>query len=335
MFEINQYDIKDTKLPQVFNNTVIAHVSDLHSANYGENQKDLLEAIKKAGPDYIAITGDLIDSNYNDIDIVMNFINGAVNIAPTFYVTGNHEAWTTLYVKLEKALVDAGVILLRDEVIRLTKGNESISIIGLDDPDFLDIQTSENKDLSIKTFIYNLTGKDGLLGNGEVVSFNESYKSRLLDNINSSLSSKVRASLLSQNKLNLRAASLMTDSSGALSLDYSLNKNEGFVEKLKFLTSLVEDYSIVLSHRPEFFKDFVRAKANLVLTGHTHGGQVRFPILGNVYSPHQGLFPKYSDGLYTENNTNMIISRGLGNSGLPFRFNNPAELIIVKLSNNY
>lgn len=180
-------------------------------------------------------------------------------------------------------------------------------------------------------YIYKIRGKDGLVNNGEVATFSESQRSRLFENIKSSIYGKVSAKLLEQNKSDLAIASLGADSSAALELDLPSNKNNNFISKLNHLSSQTNDYSIVLSHRPEFFKDFVKAKANLVLTGHTHGGQVRFPILGNVYSPHQGLFPKYSDGLYEEDYTKMIISRGLGNSGLPFRLNNPAELIIIKL----
>ncbi|NMB43514.1 MAG: metallophosphoesterase, partial [Clostridiales bacterium] len=69
MFEINHIDLVDKQLPDAFNDTVIVHVSDLHSANYGEKQEDLLSSIKNANPDFIAITGDLIDSNYNEVDI--------------------------------------------------------------------------------------------------------------------------------------------------------------------------------------------------------------------------------------------------------------------------
>ena len=68
-----------------------------------------------------------------------------------------------------------------------------------------------------------------------------------------------------------------------------------------------------------------------MLSGHAHGGQFRFPLIGGLVAPNQGLFPKYDAGLFTENNTNMIISRGLGNSVIPLRFNNRPELILVEL----
>ena len=70
---------------------------------------------------------------------------------------------------------------------------------------------------------------------------------------------------------------------------------------------------------------------DLVLTGHAHGGQFRLSLIGGLIAPNQGLFPKYDDGLYSEGNTNMIVSRGLGNSIIPFRFNNRPEVVLIEL----
>ena len=75
-------------------------------------KKELLETINSIKPDIIAITGDLIDtSNTEDeIAITMDFINGAVDIAPTYFVTGNHDVKSLQYPELEKKLIDAGVV---------------------------------------------------------------------------------------------------------------------------------------------------------------------------------------------------------------------------------
>lgn len=62
-----------------------------------------------------------------------------------------------------------------------------------------------------------------------------------------------------------------------------------------------------------------------------YGGQFRLPIVGGVVAPNQGMFPEYDAGLYTENNVNMIVSRGIGNSIIPFRLNNPPEVILIEL----
>ena len=69
-----------------------------------------------------------------------------------------------------------------------------------------------------------------------------------------------------------------------------------------------------------------------MLSGHAHGGQFRLPFIGGVIAPDQGIFPKYDAGKFTENDTSMIVSRGLGNSIIPIRFNNDPELVIVELS---
>lgn len=70
----------------------------------------------------------------------------------------------------------------------------------------------------------------------------------------------------------------------------------------------------------------------LVLSGHAHGGQVRLPLLGGLYAPGQGLLPEYDSGLYSLGETQMVVSRGLGNSVAPLRVNNRPELVIVTLS---
>jgi predicted MPP superfamily phosphohydrolase len=92
-----------------------------------------------------------------------------------------------------------------------------------------------------------------------------------------------------------------------------------------------DKYSILLSHRPELFHIYVDNNIDLVLSGHAHGGQFRIPFIGGIVAPNQGLFPKYDAGLFGEKETNMIVSRGIGNSIIPFRFNNPPEIIIIEL----
>ncbi len=101
--------------------------------------------------------------------------------------------------------------------------------------------------------------------------------------------------------------------------------------KLSELMSDNDKYTLLLSHRPELFEVYVKCGADLVLSGHAHGGQFRLPFVGGLVAPNQGLFPEYDAGLYTEGNTNMVVSRGVGNSILPFRFNNRPEVILIEL----
>jgi len=101
--------------------------------------------------------------------------------------------------------------------------------------------------------------------------------------------------------------------------------------KLDVLTENDDTYTLLLSHRPELFPVYCEYNVDLVLSGHAHGGQFRLPFLGGVIAPDQGLFPTYDSGLYTEGRTNMIVSRGIGNSIIPLRFNNRPEVIVVEL----
>ena len=92
-------------------------------------------------------------------------------------------------------------------------------------------------------------------------------------------------------------------------------------------------YSILLAHRPEHIDLYLNYSFDLVLSGHSHGGQWRIPfILNGLYAPNQGFFPKYAGGKYEHGNTAHIVSRGLSkNSTRIPRIFNPPELVIVEL----
>ena len=92
-----------------------------------------------------------------------------------------------------------------------------------------------------------------------------------------------------------------------------------------------EEFVILLSHRPELFKMYCKQEVDMILTGHVHGGQVRIPYIGGIIGPGQGILPDYDAGLYEVGGTKMILSRGLGQSVIPFRVNNPPELVLLEL----
>lgn len=94
---------------------------------------------------------------------------------------------------------------------------------------------------------------------------------------------------------------------------------------------LPEGYTILMSHRPELFQIYSKYELDLVLSGHAHGGQVRLPYVGGLYSPHQGVLPKYTQGTHYRNKTTLSISRGLGNSRFPFRVFNRPEIVVITL----
>lgn len=94
-----------------------------------------------------------------------------------------------------------------------------------------------------------------------------------------------------------------------------------------------ETYTILLTHRPELIDVYSQYDFDLVLSGHAHGGQWRIPgILNGLYAPNQGIFPAYAGGLYEQNGTIMIVSRGLARESTPVpRWYNRPEMVIIEL----
>ncbi len=105
----------------------------------------------------------------------------------------------------------------------------------------------------------------------------------------------------------------------------------GWNENLAESISEFDGYRILLAHHPEYIEIYKRAQYDLVLSGHVHGGQFRIPLLGGLLAPGQGWFPHYDAGVFDEGKTDLIISRGIGNSTFPVRLNNRPEVIIITL----
>ncbi len=89
--------------------------------------------------------------------------------------------------------------------------------------------------------------------------------------------------------------------------------------------------AIVLAHKPNYFPYYQQARWNLVVCGHAHGGQIRFNGKA-LYAPGQGFLPHYTGGVYTAGSTTMVVSRGLGNSSIPWRIHNRPHLPIITLT---
>ena len=134
---ISEHDYINESLPSDFDGFKIAHISDLHNKSFGKDQIRLLEKLKGVSPDMIVITGDLIDRRKYDLDVAMIFIEGAVDVAPVYYVSGNHEAWSGEFSLIKESLLSAGVSVLDNEKLKITKGHSWINILGVSDPDFL------------------------------------------------------------------------------------------------------------------------------------------------------------------------------------------------------
>ena len=93
-------------------------------------------------------------------------------------------------------------------------------------------------------------------------------------------------------------------------------------------------FNLLIAHNPRYFKNYADWGADLVLSGHNHGGIVILPggkpLIGTDYR----LFPKYSGGLYEEGSSRMVVSRGLGTHSIKIRINNKPELVVVKIVAN-
>ena len=253
---ISNYEYKNSKIPQKFNNYKIVQISDFHNKNY---KGKLSKKIKNIKPDIIVITGDIIDRRKVRLNLVTDFIKEIKDIAPIYYVSGNHEFLSGAYNKVKELLEKEEVKVLDNSFIVLEKDKDKIGLMGVEDP----------------TSKYNP----------------KHYTSK--NNI------KYMKSAIEK-----------------------LNKERN------------TDFTILLAHRPEQFKLYVEEELDLVFTGHAHGGQIRLPLVGGLFSPNQGIFPKYTSGIYREKNTSMVVSRGLGGSAFPIRLFNRPDLVVVTLLNS-
>lgn len=257
--QVSRLTVADAGLPAGLDGLVLAQVSDLHNAEFGAGNAGLLARLAAEQPDVILLTGDLVDSRRTDIDAALDFAAGAVQTAPVYYVTGNHEMRLAADGKLEELLTGlaaAGVTVLANQAAALEYGKDVLWLAGLDD-------SSVNA--------------------GAVVDDTGSVEPLLP------------------------------------------------AEELSRLLGQCGGYTVLLAHRPEFFDLYAAVGANVVFCGHAHGGQWRLPGLGAVYAPGQGFDPEYTEGVYQHGETQMVVSRGLGNSIFPLRVNNRPELVIVEL----
>lgn len=250
--ELNSHTLKSTDLPDEFDGFRIAHISDLHNTQIGDNNKKLLEMIEKSRPDMIALTGDLIDARNTDVRVALDFAENALKIAPCYFVPGNHEARVAEYDKLKKGLLDLGVVVLEDAAVEIERDGEKITVIGANDPSSGTDYMYSTEERTMQSFLKDYKDKDS-------------------------------------------------------------------------------DFTLLLSHRPELFNVYAKNNIDLVLAGHAHGGQVRLPFLGGIFAPDQGFLPDYDADKYSKGDTTMIVSRGIGNSAFPVRFNNRPEVVLIEL----
>lgn len=261
--ETTYYTYKAEQLGADLEGYRIVQISDLHNVKFGKNNQKLVDRIRECEPDMIVLTGDLVDSNHTNVDRAVQFVDEIVKICPVYYVTGNHEYWLekSEYDELMDGLVSAGVVILDNQVVEISRGDAKFRLVGLDD-----------RSLADGTL-------EALLSDESIRNNQAEQKEEIAD-------------------------------------------NEDSGEK---------ELTVVLAHEPQYLARYAGTGVDLVLYGHAHGGQFRLPFVGGIVAPDQGFLPEYTAGEYYMNGTEMIVSRGLGNSVIPVRLFNYPEIVCVDL----
>ena len=238
-------------LPPGFDGCRVVVLGDLHTAYFGEQNEKLLEAVRAQKPEYIFLVGDLVDA-FREVpeDYAEETAAGLTGIAPTYYVTGNHEWAVGDVPELKNTLESQGVTVLSNQFVTLERNGDHVVLAGIDDPNgYADQKTPE------------------------------------------ALAEEVRAAYTYE-----------------------------------------DPFWILLAHRNDHFPEqYSKLGANLVVSGHGHGGVIRLPFTDGLVSTDRTFFPSYTAGLYKENGATLFVTRGLGNTGLSFRLFNRPEIAVVTL----
>ena len=247
--QVERFTFTSSRLPQGFDGCTIVQLTDLHGAEFGENSQDLIDQVRALSPDYIFLTGDLLDRfRETPHSYAVDLGAALAAIAPTYFVTGNHE-WALPHVPdLKDGLEAAGVTVLDNRFVTLDRGGDQILLAGVDDPNgYADQKTPEE------------------------------------------LAQEVREAW-----------------------------GDGFW--------------LLLAHRNDrFLRQYSLLGADLVISGHGHGGMIRLPFTDGLISTDRTLFPSYTAGFYEENGSTAFVSRGLGNSGPSFRLFNRPQIAVLTL----
>ena len=236
-------------LPAGFDGCRAAVISDLHTAFFGRDNRELYSTLEAEDPDYIFLVGDLLDQ-YRPVPegYAASAAQALSAIAPTYYVTGNHEWALGDVPSLKRTLADHGVTVLSNQFIALERNGDTIVLAGIDDPNgYADQKTPEQ----LAAEVYAQWG---------------------------------------------------------------------------------DPFWVLLAHRNDrFASQYSLLGADLVVSGHAHGGIIRLPFTDGLISHDFQLFPSYTAGLYRENGSALFVTRGLGNSGPSFRLFNRPEVAILTL----
>lgn len=247
--EVDRFDPAFSDLPAGFDGCRIVVLSDLHGAEFGEDNADLFETVAEQAPKYIFYLGDLEDKYRGpEPGYAETVAAGLSAIAPTYYVTGNHEWAIGDVPELKERLAAQGVTVLSNSFVTLERNGDTVVLAGIDDPNgYADQKPPE----TVAAEVYAACG---------------------------------------------------------------------------------DPFWMLLAHRNDHFEaQYSLLGADLVLSGHGHGGIIRLPFTDGLLSTDRTLFPSYTAGLYEANGSALFVTRGLGNSGPSFRLFNRPEVAVVTL----
>ena len=247
--DVTSFDPVFADLPEGFDGCRIVVLSDFHGAEFGENNEDLYRTIAEQKPEYIFCLGDLVDRYRGSADgYAAETAQSLSSLAPTYYVTGNHEWAIGDVPALKESLTAHGVTVLSNQSITLDRNEDTLVLAGIDDPNGYADQKSPE---TVAAEVYAAHG---------------------------------------------------------------------------------DSFWILMAHRNDrFAKQYSLLGADLVLSGHGHGGIIRLPFTDGLLSTDRTFFPSYTAGLYEENGSCLFATRGLGNSGPSFRLFNRPEVAVLTL----
>ncbi|MBQ9492844.1 MAG: metallophosphoesterase [Oscillibacter sp.] len=245
--QVAKWEAAFPDLPEGFDGCRVAVLSDFHGASFGLDGRALYRKVARQKPDYILLLGDLEDSFRGPVEGYPETLAREFSaLAPTYYVTGNHEWAIGDVPELKERLTVNGVRVLSNEFVALERGGDVVVLAGIDDPNgYADQKSPEG----VAADLYAAYG---------------------------------------------------------------------------------DPFWILLAHRNNLFPTkYCYLGADLVLSGHAHGGLIRFPFTDGLVSTDRTWFPSWTAGFYEKNASRLFVTRGLGNAGKTFRLFNRPEIAVL------
>ena len=243
---LSSEEIEVASAPDGFAGYRIVLISDLHAKEFGAGNEKLIQYVKDLHPDLIAIVGDILHEK-SQLAMIPAVASGLAGVAPTYYVTGNHEWASGRMPEMRQLLEETGVTYLSNTFVPLERNGDTITLAGIDDPN----------------------GYAGQKSPDEV-------------------------------------AGEVKEAAG-------------------------DGFWLLMAHRNNLFDgEYCRLGADLVLSGHGHGGIWRLPFTDGLLGAGGQLLPSFTNGFYRctdGHEAQVFVTRGLG--GIPRLFNHPQVAVLT------